>query len=114
MTVEPIGLEVRRRGPGEVSLRLSGELGLGCLGWLEEALEEGLCGARRVLVDASAITFIDGACLALLAAARLRHPGRVSLEAASYQLRLAAAACGLEEWLGIVPLPAPGLREVPR
>ncbi len=92
-------VRVRRRGPGAVSVELSGELDVAAAGGLREILAWASDSGYSVAVDLSGVTFLDSSCLRELVVHQSLRPARVALCDPSPQVELSVAACGVEAWI---------------
>ncbi|MCU1452353.1 MAG: anti-sigma-factor antagonist [Acidimicrobiales bacterium] len=95
----------RAEGPGETVLVLGGEIDLSSAHLLAEAIDAAIdAGARRVVVDFSAVTFVNSTGLGVMVGAtkRLRAMGGDLVARAFRGMPAAALAItGLEEFLTI-------------
>jgi anti-sigma B factor antagonist len=94
--------DVRTAAAGpQAELKLVGELDMGTAGRLREALERALDeGATTVVVDLSALTFMDSTGLQELAMARRRHQARggdVVLQAPTARIRRVLHIVGFDQ-----------------
>ncbi|MBA2510135.1 MAG: STAS domain-containing protein [Rubrobacteraceae bacterium] len=88
--------------PGLVSVAgrrvaIWGEFDLRNLGELREALRDVPRSDEPLVVDLSAVTFLDSQCVRELAAWKLLHPDLMQLRDPSWQARSSFDACGIHE-----------------
>jgi anti-sigma B factor antagonist len=96
---ELIGISTRTLSSGRRLVAVSGELDLASAGALSETLGRELAAGRRVLLDLSAVTFIDSTGLAAIVNAA-RAPG-AQLEMSA---EMHSQARRLLELTGVLPL----------
>ncbi|GAA1845966.1 hypothetical protein GCM10009836_26920 [Pseudonocardia ailaonensis] len=79
--IDPPALEVRHETlrSGVVAVRLAGELDTDTAGRLHEALQSAILGARAVVVDLAAVSYLGSAGVSALLGAHTRAGDRVHL-----------------------------------
>jgi anti-anti-sigma factor len=102
-TQDQLGLEVQRGGRQRVVVKLSGELDLAVAGTLQAALDAARPAAELVLLDLTALTFMDCAGIGVLVEEQQRAQAdgySVVVTGASGEVADLLALTGLDEQLG--------------
>jgi anti-sigma B factor antagonist len=100
----------RQEGETAASVQVSGELDMATVPQLGCALADAFAHALLVVVDVSAVSFMDTSSLDVLLAAAKRarnSGGRMVMVGASRQIETVLEITGLRDALGTVPLPVP-------
>jgi anti-anti-sigma factor len=106
MAAEPLSIEVTEPAPGVVVVEVAGEIDLGTVERVEEALGAPAAAGRRVVVDLSECGFVDSSGLRALVAARtaaVDAGGSLALVTADRNLLRVLAVAALDTVLEVHP-----------